>query len=105
MGYWATSLSGGSLQFVGDPNPDGTEMLWGDAPADRIDAGLDALIRRLAADLGRHPTVDGQALPRTPRAGDRCNYCGVEDGDGNWLVPDGDRGVVVRGLPVSRYLR
>lgn len=37
-------------------------------------------------------TVDGQALPRSPKLGDRCNYCGVTDGDGNWLVPDGDTG-------------
>lgn len=57
MGYWATSLEGHSLQLVGDLNPDGSEMLWGDAPADRIDAGLHALIVRLKGDLGRHPTV------------------------------------------------
>lgn len=37
-------------------------------------------------------TVDGQALARNPRTGDRCNYCGVEDGNGNWLIPDGDTG-------------
>lgn len=57
MGYWATSLSGASLQIVGDLNPDGSEMLWGDAPADRIDAGMNRLIIRLRAELGRFPTV------------------------------------------------
>lgn len=58
MGYWASSMTGASLQLVGDLNPDGTEMLWGDAPADKLDAGLDELIRRLRVDLGRFPTVD-----------------------------------------------
>lgn len=66
MGYWATSLSGASLQLVGDLNPDGSEMLWGDAPADAIDGGLDRLIHRLRADLGRWPTVDEvDAVKRT----------------------------------------
>lgn len=57
MGYWATSLTGASLQNFGDLNPDGSEMLWGDAPADRIDDGLHKLIIRLRDDLGRFPTV------------------------------------------------
>lgn len=58
MGYWATSLTGMSLQLIGDLNPDGSEMLWGDAPADAIDGGISKLIGRLRADLGRFPTVD-----------------------------------------------
>jgi hypothetical protein len=57
MGYWATSLSGESLQLFGDVNPDGSEMLWGDSPADRIDEGVHNLITRLRLDLGRFPTV------------------------------------------------
>jgi hypothetical protein len=57
MGYWSTSLSGASLQLFGDVNPDGSEMLWGDAPADRIDEGVHNLITRLRLDLGRFPTV------------------------------------------------
>jgi len=57
MGYWSTSLSGASLQLFGDVNPDGSEMLWGDAPADRIDEGVSNLITRLRIDLGRFPTV------------------------------------------------
>ena len=57
MGYWSTSLSGASLQLFGDVNPDGSEMLWGDAPADQIDTGVDNLITRLRIDLDRFPTV------------------------------------------------
>jgi len=57
MGYWATSLTGASLQLFGDPNPDGSEMLWGDAPADCLDGGIERLIDRLHTDLGRWPTV------------------------------------------------
>ena len=57
MGYWSTSLTGASLQQIGDLNPDGSEMLWGDAPADRLDDGIEKLILRLQADLGRSPTV------------------------------------------------
>lgn len=57
MGYWAASLSGESLQLFGDVNPDGSEMLWGDAPADRIDTGVDNLITRLRLDLDRWPTA------------------------------------------------
>lgn len=37
-------------------------------------------------------TLDGHVMPRHPRPGDRCGYCGVEDGNGSWLLPDGDRG-------------
>jgi hypothetical protein len=57
MGYWGTSATGDSLRPEGDRNPDGTEMLWGDSPADRIDHGVSGLITRLRIDLGRFPTV------------------------------------------------
>lgn len=57
MGYWATSLAGASLQLVGDLNPDGSEMLWGDAPADCIGGGVHKLITRLRGELGRFPTA------------------------------------------------
>lgn len=57
MGYWGASLEGMSLQLFGDLNPDGGEMLWGDAPADCIDTGLDNLITRLTVDLGRYPSI------------------------------------------------
>lgn len=58
MGYWATTLTGLSLQLVGDLNPDGSEMLWGDSPADAIGAGIDNLIKRLKDELGRYPTLE-----------------------------------------------
>lgn len=57
MGYWGTSSTGDSLRPNGDRNPDGSEMLWGDSPADRIDSGVSDLITRLRLDLGRFPTV------------------------------------------------
>jgi hypothetical protein len=57
MGYWGTSATGDSLRPDGDRNPDGSEMLWGDSPADRIDSGVSDLITRLRLDLGRFPTV------------------------------------------------
>lgn len=57
MGYWSTTLSGQSLQLFGDLNPDNSEMLWGDYPADMIDAGLENLIARLTAELGRYPSL------------------------------------------------
>lgn len=58
MGYWKTSLQGDSLQVFGDLNPDGSEMVWGDSPADAIAAGLSRMIRRMQRDLGRAPTID-----------------------------------------------
>lgn len=57
MGYWATSATGESF-VEGDTNPDGTQMLWGDAPADAIDDGVHALIERMHRELGRYPTVE-----------------------------------------------
>ena len=57
MGYWATTMQGDSLQVFGDLNPDSSEMLWGDSPADAIDAGLSRLIQRMRRDLGRFPTT------------------------------------------------
>lgn len=55
MGYWNTSPTGQS--FARGVNEDGSEMLWGDAPADRIDEGVHAVITRLRLDLGRFPTL------------------------------------------------
>jgi hypothetical protein len=57
MGYWSTSLEGHSLQMFGDLNPDGSEMIWGDSPADALSAGLSRLIQRMHTELGRYPTV------------------------------------------------
>lgn len=57
MGYWRTNSVGDSLLLVGDLNPDGTEMMFGDAPADALAAGLHNLIGRLRAELGRFPTL------------------------------------------------
>lgn len=57
MGYWGTSATGDSLRPEGDRNPDGSEMLWGDDPADRIDEGVRDLITRLRLELGRFPTL------------------------------------------------
>ncbi|MGO9381168.1 MAG: hypothetical protein ACLP4W_03515 [Mycobacterium sp.] len=36
---------------------DGTEILWGYPPADKIDEGIQRLIARLYAELRRYPTV------------------------------------------------
>lgn len=58
MGYWATSITGRSLQIFGDLNPDGTEMLWGDGPADILHEGAVSLITRLRAELGRFPAIE-----------------------------------------------
>jgi hypothetical protein len=58
MAYWYTNTAGDSLLLVPDLNPDGTEMIFGDAPADALVAGLHALIDRLNTDLGRLPTLD-----------------------------------------------
>jgi hypothetical protein len=58
MGYWATSLQGDSLQVFGDLNPDGSEMVWGDSPADALSAGMSQLIQRMQRDMGRSPTVN-----------------------------------------------
>lgn len=57
MGYWATSLQGDSLQVFGDLNPDGSEMVWGDSPADALSAGMSQLIQRMHTELGRYPTA------------------------------------------------
>lgn len=54
MGYWGVSASSSSLFTALHEN---TELLWGDAPADCLDAGLDRLIARLRGELGRFPTV------------------------------------------------
>lgn len=56
MGYWGTSRSGES--FAAGVNDDGSEMLWGDAPADALDEGIVRLVTRLRLDLGRFPTVE-----------------------------------------------
>ena len=56
MGYWNTSPTGES--FAEGTNPDGSEMLWGDAPADHIDDALVKVIAAFRADLGRAPTVE-----------------------------------------------
>jgi hypothetical protein len=58
MGYWATSLQGDSLQVFGDLNPDGSEMVWGDSPADALSAGMSQLIQRMQRNLGRAPTIN-----------------------------------------------
>ncbi len=56
MGYWNTSRDGTS--FAEGRNADGSEMLWGDAPADAIGDGMDALVKRLRKELGRYPSVE-----------------------------------------------
>lgn len=55
MGYWGVSASSSSLFTALHED---TELLWGDAPADCLDAGIDRLIIRLRTELGRFPTVD-----------------------------------------------
>jgi hypothetical protein len=51
MGYWSTNAAGNSFA------DDGSEMLWGDSPADDIDTGMNKLIERLYAETGDMPTV------------------------------------------------
>lgn len=46
MGYW------GIITKSGD------EALWGDAPADCLDAGTSRLVVRMRSELGRIPTPD-----------------------------------------------
>jgi hypothetical protein len=58
MGYWYTEPGGASLfGLPGASNPDGTNMRWGDGPADEMCAGMTALIGRLRSELGRYPSV------------------------------------------------
>lgn len=101
MGYWATSLSGASLQFVGDLNPDGSEMLWGDAPADMIGDGLERLILRLRDELGRWPgaaEVDA-ARPGAPEMAEAVGRAReVFEGDVGRPATDGE---VAAGLAFS----
>ncbi|MDQ1246865.1 MAG: hypothetical protein QG597_1233 [Actinomycetota bacterium] len=58
MGYWYTEPGGTSLFApLGVRNADGTDMRWGDGPADELCAGLTALIDRLRSETGRYPSV------------------------------------------------
>jgi len=54
VGYWESSESGASFAASKGDEP----FLWGDGPADAIDAGTCELIARLTRQLGRYPTVD-----------------------------------------------
>ncbi len=57
MGYWRTSKQGQSFaQHFPDDSDE--KLLWGDSPADAIDAGARELTARLTRELGRYPTVD-----------------------------------------------
>lgn len=58
MGYWTTSKEGASFAQHFPDDDGGEKMLWGDSPADEIDAGTRGLIARLTRELGRYPTVD-----------------------------------------------
>lgn len=56
MGYWTTNTEGHS--FAEGTNPDGSDMIWGDAPADVMDVALKRIIRDFRKDLGRAPTLE-----------------------------------------------
>lgn len=58
MGYWYTEPGGASMFApAGILNADGSDMRWGDQPADELCAGLAALIERLRRELGRFPGI------------------------------------------------
>lgn len=58
MGYWFTEPGGVSMFApAGILNADGSDMRWGDPPADELCAGLAALIERLRTELGRYPSI------------------------------------------------
>ena len=58
MGYWYTEPGGASMFApAGIVNADGSDMRWGDPPADELCAGLAALIDRLRRELGRFPSI------------------------------------------------
>lgn len=50
MGYWNATAAGTSLQF------EDTGILWGDAPADILDAAIAAIVKTFVEDVGRRPT-------------------------------------------------
>lgn len=58
MGYWAQAPDGRSFVDGVRHADEHDKLIWGDAPADILDAGKENLIRRLATELGRKPTVD-----------------------------------------------
>jgi hypothetical protein len=49
MGYWHQGPSGESFS-------EGSEMVWGDAPADAMGDALDRIIQAFKDDVGRAPT-------------------------------------------------
>jgi hypothetical protein len=51
MGYWKQSANGESLQLEGD-------LIWGDQPADILDAALKEIIAVFKRDRERAPTAD-----------------------------------------------
>ena len=53
MGYWSTNSQGHS--FTDDESGD---MMWGDAPADAMDAALTEIIASFRSDLGRAPSLE-----------------------------------------------
>ncbi len=56
MGYWEIITKSGD------------DALWGDAPADCLDAGAARLVVRMCSELGRTPTPDEvlDAVPSAP---------------------------------------
>lgn len=53
MGWWSTDKHGHS--FAKDA--DDPEMVWGDGPADILDAALAKIIGEFQTDWGRKPTI------------------------------------------------
>jgi hypothetical protein len=57
MGYWQTNEQGHSFAHGIDSDTD-EAMLWGDAPADVMDAALVRIIAAFRRDLGRSPSLE-----------------------------------------------
>ena len=51
MGWWGQDSEGRSLQ-------EGTELVWGDGPADTLDEALAEIDKQFVSAWGRVPTVE-----------------------------------------------
>lgn len=54
MGWWTQNTEGHSFTT----NEDGTELWWGDAPADALDNAIDEIVAAFEGSFGRRPTKD-----------------------------------------------
>jgi len=54
MGWWTADRSGRSFAH----NEDGSELIWGDGPADILDAAIDEIVKEFERYEKRKPTKD-----------------------------------------------